>query len=217
MLLFRIFAPVVWYWAVHHLVMGQPGGVRRPWLTLLAAGAAAGLYALLRDLIPYDYSYTGVFLYHAVVVWIPLLFVPLLLLLLSRWRHPDADHSLAVGYSLQWGAIISLVWLTTYVHDGVWGPQPLFLVPGLVLILGILPPLLHESVFCRLSRGSRHVVWLILIAAAAAGSGVQMLYLVHRWVLGTIALMVLGALTVAVVVWLIRIRSVGTRQDVLRA
>ncbi|WP_156809945.1 hypothetical protein [Spirochaeta africana] len=198
MLLFRLFAPLIWFWVARNTVAGRPVGMRRPWLILCGAIAAAVLHAVLRGVIPYDYSYGGLVLYHALVDWMPVLLLPAVLLALLRWRQPDSDLSLATALSLQWGVLVAVTWLSAYLHQGVWEPVHLFVYPLLGVVLSVLPPLLFSTGYRRWKL--RHAVWPLLIAAAAAGAGIQMLFLVRRWAWGSSALTLLAAAIVAAVV-----------------
>ncbi|MFW5801146.1 MAG: hypothetical protein ACOCVC_03880, partial [Spirochaeta sp.] len=87
MLLFRVITPILWYWAVRDMAGDSPRKAR-PGIAAIAAALAAGLFSLLLNAVSIEYTYTGVFVYHLIVYWLPLLCLsPLLLLTVKRLRH----------------------------------------------------------------------------------------------------------------------------------
>ncbi len=158
-----------------------------------------------------EYSGFGYWLHHFLTDWLPLLFVPSIYAAVSAGHSRMRSISLKEMLRVYWILLMFMLIYPVLFHEGIWTAMELFVDPILMGSALLVPPMMMFVRYLSVGRIARHTFWLLLLAVGAAAAGVQSLFLLNRWLLGILTLLLFVALTVGCVFFLSKVgRRVST-------
>ncbi|GAB6090054.1 hypothetical protein [Spirochaeta dissipatitropha] len=199
MLIFRLFAPIVWPALAFHWIKASQhvqGRLEAGYIFWLTSFSLA-VYVPLKFLVPIDYAGSALIFVYSLVDWLPVLLLPFAWTAVRSAIRKKSVHIPSLIWA-QWLVLWAVSWIDALVFKGLWQPYQLFIYPLLLLFLGIIPPLMYVKVYT--CWRFRHIIWLLFPALAFAAGGVQLLFRYQRWITGSVAsLLLIGLVIVALI------------------